>query len=459
MIRLFKPAKFITMNRTNVLSRTAAFAAALLLTTIAAAQSRQIPAPPQAQPILIHSAIVHTVSGDTIRDGYVLFGDGEIVSVGQGRPAEPLPRGARQIDATALHVYPGLIASVSNLGLTEIGAVDVTQDSNEYGRIKPEVRAAVAVNPDSDLIPVARANGILLAGVFPGGGLISGRCSTMRLDGWTWEQMTIDDAAGLVLNWPRTEPITAWWMQRSEQEQRREIAEDLENVERFFDDAEAYVTAREHDEQLDSDLRFEAVRDVLSGDKPIFVDASSAGQIESAVAWANRRGYRIVIVGGDEADQVAPLLAEHEVPVIVEGIHRLPGRRHYSPSQPFALSARLHEAGVTFCIASGAEAAHERNLNHNAATAAAYGLPKSEALRAVTMYAAHILGIGDQYGSLEPGKSATLIITTGDPLEITTDTLIAYIDGREIDLGSRHKTLYRKYQEKYRQLGLIEDDD
>jgi imidazolonepropionase-like amidohydrolase len=248
-------------------------------------------------------------------------------------------------------------------------------------------------------------------------------------------------------------------MQRSEQEQRREIAEDLESVEHFFDEAEAYIRAKDHDEQLDTDLRFEAMRESLSGQAPIFVNASSAGQIESAVAWASRRGYRLVIVGGFEADQVAALLAEHDVPVIIDGLHRLPGRRHYAPSQPFALPAKLHEAGVRFCIASGAEAAHERNLNHTAATAAAYGLPKEEALRAVTLNAATILGISEQYGSLEPNKSATLIVTTGDPLEITTDTLIAFIDGRDIDLGSRHKALYEKYQEKYRQLGLIDEGD
>ncbi len=456
-MKLFTQASSLNMNRFNILSRAAVCGAALvLLATVAAAQSRQVPAPNQSQPILIHSAIVHTVSGDTIRDGYVLFNDGVIQDLGTGRPAGRLPRNVREIDATALHVYPGLIAARTDLGLTEVGAVDVTQDSNEFGRIRPEVRAAVAVNPDSDLIPVARANGILLGAVFPQGGLVSGRCSIMRMDGWTWEQMAIEAEAGLSINWPRTEPVNAWWMETSEEQQRKEIEEDLENVERFFDEAEAYVAAKDNDDELETDLRMEAMRDVVSGAKPIFVNASSAGQIESAVAWANRRGYRIVLVGGSGADSVAPLLAEHNVPVIITGLHRLPGRRHYPPSQPFTLPAKLHEAGVQFCIASGAGAAHERNLNHNVATAAAYGLPKIEALRAVTQYPADILGVGDDYGTIDTGKSATLIITTGDPLEITTDTLIAFIDGREIDLGSRHKALYQKYQEKYRQLGLIE---
>lgn len=448
--------KLLNLFTTFVATRIAVSAFAVVLSTVAAAQSRQIPAPPQSQPVLIHGATVHTVTGDVIDNGYVLFADGVITDVGSGMPSPS--EHARRIDASGLHVYPGLIASSTNLGLVETGSVDVTHDYNEYGRIKPEVRAAVAINPDSDLIPVARANGILLACVFPSGGLISGRCSTVRLDGWTWEQMAVDDTAGLVVNWPRTEPVTAWWMQRSEAQQRREIEEDLESVERFFDEAEAYLESRRNNEELETDLRFEAMRDALEGRQPIFVNASSAGQIESAVAWANRRGYDIVIVGGREADQVAGLLREYDVPVIITGLHHLPGRRHYDPAQPFELPRNLHQAGVKFCIASGAGAAHERNLNHNVATAAAYGLPKIEALRAVTINAADILGLGDTYGSIEPDKSATLIVTTGDPLEITTDTLMAFIDGRDIDLGSRHKALYHKYREKYKQLGLIKDD-
>ena len=428
-----------------------------LITTGAHAQSRQIPAPPQETPILIHGGTVHTVSGDTFENGHVLFADGKITSAGDAAP-QRLPDGTRTVDAAGLHVYPGLIASNTEIGLTETAAVDVTNDQTELGRLKPEVRAVVAINPDSDLIPVTRANGILLGCVFPRGGLVAGRCSTIRFDGWTWEEMAIDPEAGLVINWPRTEPVSAWWMKESEEDQRRNIADDLENVERFFDEAEAYVKARENNTTLDTDLRFEAMREALTGSKPMFVNAASSGQIESAVAWAARRGYKIVIVGGHEADQVTSLLKEHDVPVIITGLHRTPGRRHYSPSQPFELPAKLHEAGVRFCIASGEEAAHERNLNHHAATAAAHGLPREEAIKTVTIRAAEILGIDDAYGSLEPGKSATLIITTGDPLEIATDTLIAFIDGREIDLGSRHKALYEKYREKYRQMGLLEEE-
>jgi imidazolonepropionase-like amidohydrolase len=423
----------------------------LVPAAVAAGQSRQIPAPPQDRPIVIAGASVHTVSGPTFEDGYVVFEDGVITAVGGG-PA-PQVAGAEVVHARSLHVYPGLIAADTNLGLTEIGSIPVTQDYSEPGDVTPEVRAAVAINPDSDLIPVARSNGILTALLLPRGGLVGGRGAVIRLDGWTWEQMAIVPDAGLVINWPRTEPALGESRrrpQRPEKEQREEIAKRLEQVERLFDDAAAYVKAADADLSLDRDLRFEAMRNVMAGRTPVFVRAGSQGQIESAVAFALRRGLRIVIVGGGEADRAADMLREHDVPVIITGLHQLPGRRDAPYDEPMTLPVRLYEAGVRFAIASGAGAAHERNLNHNAGTAVAYGLPADQALRAVTASTAEILGIGPTHGTIETGKSATLIVTTGDPLQITTDVVIAWIDGRRIDLGDRHKALYEKYLKKYR---------
>lgn len=436
-------------------ARTLALLAIGICADAAHAQSRVPHAPPQQKPIVVHSTTVHTVSGRTIENGYILFENGVITALGEG--SAPLLANAEEINAGGMHVYPGLIGLDTQLGLSETASVSVTIDHTELGRLTPEVRAAVAVNPDSDLIPVTRSNGILTSLIMPRGGLVSGRASIMRLDGWTWEQMAIDPEAGLVVNWPRTEPITAWWMQRSEEEQRREIAEDLESVERVFDEALAYMNAKAHDETRKTDLRYEAMRAAIEGEQPVYIRASSRGQIESAVAWAVRRDMKPVIVGGYEADQVIPLLKKHDVPVIVNGTHRLPSNRHEPYDAPFTLPAKLHEAGVRFAIASGAETAHERHLNHNAATAAAYGLPKDESLKAVTLHAADLIGLGESHGSLEAGKAATLMITTGDPLEITSDVLVAFIDGRRIDLGDRQKALYRKYQEKYRQLGLLEE--
>jgi len=421
------------------------------------AQSRQIPAPPQTEPILIHSATIHPVAGDVIEKGWILFRDGRIDRLAEG-PMPPI-RGARIINAEGLHIYPGLISSDTQLGLTETASVGVTVDTSEFGDMTPEVRAAVAVNPDSDLIPVTRSNGILTALTLPLSGTISGRGAIIRLDGWTWEDLAIEIEAPLVINWPRTEPITAAWMDRPLAQQRREIAESLKRIDDFFNDAEVYFRAKDNDPAVRTDLKFEALRDAISCKCGIFVRAASAGQIESAVAWAGRRGIPITILGGQEADRAIDILKRHDVPVIISGTHRLPGSRHDAYDRPFRLPGVLHEAGVRFAIASGAETAHERQLNHNAATAAAYGLPKEIALRAVTLSAAEILGIGDLLGSLEPGKLATMIITTGDPLEITTDVLAAFIEGRRIDMGDRQKMLYRKYQEKYHQLDMLSEID
>lgn len=444
------------ITRYSPLSRsTIALLCALCGSTVATAQSRQIPAPVQSQPIIIHSATIHPVSAPPIENGWIRFENGKIVATGTGKPTAD--RSVQQIDGKGLHVYPGLISPNTYLGLTETGDISQTQDHSELGRIKPEVRACSAVNPDSDLLPVTRHNGILTMMVFPRGGLISGRCSAMRLDGWTWEDMTIEADGGLVLNWPRTEPVNAWWMERNEEQQRSEIRTDIDAIDQFFDEAAAYVKAKDVDPSVTTDLRYEGMRGVLRGEKPIFVSAAMAGQIESAVGWAVRRNFKIVIVGGDQADRVTHLLKKHDIPVIVAGIHRMPSRAHDDYDQAFSLPAKLHEAGVRFCIATGGEAPHERHLNHNAATAAAYGLPKEEALKSLTLNAANILGLGEKLGSLENGKSATLIVTTGDPLEITTDTLMAFIDGRKIDLASRHTMLYHKYQQKYRQLGLLSE--
>ena len=425
------------------------------LTPCSGGQSRQIPAPPQSKPVILEHADIHTVTEGVIEGGYIIMNQGKIVEIGKRNPPQLI--NADHFDATGLHVYPGLIAASARLGLVETGAVPVTHDHNEMGQTTPEVRAAVAINPDTDLIPVARSAGILTALTQPDGGLVAGRAALIRMDGWTWENMTINDDAGLIVAWPRTEPITAWWMEKSEEDQRKEIKENLDRVEKFFDEAEAYVTAKKHDPTLAPDLRFEAMRPYVTGEKPIFVGANSGGQIEAAVAWAVRRGYTIIITGGHEADQVLPLLKEHNIPVIIGNVHRLPGHRDDDYNRPYRLPLILHEAGVRYCIAMAGEAGSARDLPHHAGVAAAHGLPKEEALKSITIHAAEILGVGDQLGSLEKGKQGTIIVTTGDPLEITTDVVMAFIDGRKIDLGNRQRSLYKKYKEKYRQLGILKN--
>jgi len=425
----------------------------LMVTALVCAQDLTVTAPPQRAPVAIVNATVHTLSGATHDPGYVVFDRGRIVDVG---PVDDARSGkGRVIDADGLHVWPGLIGAHTRLGLTEISAVRAMRDYDEVGSMTPEIRAAVSVNPDSTLIPVARSNGVLAAGVFPSGGRIPGRASVIQLEGWTWEDMTLDDAAGLVLDWPRARPVTAWWMTRSEEEQRKEIREARAQIDEFFAAAKAYVEAKAADPSHPTDLRFEAMRDVLPGAEPqapVFISANDVDQITAAVTWAAEEGLTPVIVGGRDAPLAADLLRKHDVPVMLVGTHRFPKRADAPYDDAFTLPKRVHDAGLRWCLASGESAAHERSLPYNAATAVAYGLDHDDAMRAITLWAAETLGVGDRIGSLEPGKDATLIVTTGSPLDVRTELRHAFIQGREIDLSNKQTELNEKYREKYRQL-------
>ena len=423
----------------------------------ARAQDLGVSAPAQSETIAITGATIHTMTGEPIEHGVVVFADGRITYAGPGDGA-PSTANAHVIDAAGMHVYPGLIGAYTQLGLTEISAVRAQDDYDEVGPYTPEVRGIVSVNPDSTLIPVARTNGILLAGVFPSGGRMPGRASVIRTDGWTNESISASDDAGLIISWPRMRPNDAWWEDRSERDQRAEARQAIADLDAMFDAAKQYTAERSSNPDRAVDLRLEAIATTLPGDDqyPVFLLANDIDDITTAVSWAGGRGLKPVIVGGRDAPRCAELLKAHGASVIVQGTHNFPKRDDAPYDEAYTLPARLHEAGVPFCIASGAETGHERTLPDAAGRAAGYGLPVVEAERAITRYPAEILGIADDYGTIEVGKSATLIITDGTPLEITTLTHQAFIDGRTIDLGNKQTDLADKYREKYRQLDMIE---
>ncbi len=428
-----------------------------LLSSVSA--SDQVPAPPQTHPILLTNATIHPVSSDKIRRGAILFENGVITAV--GRRITNLPDNTETIDLNGKHVYPGMIAAASVMGLTEIGAVAVTRDFSERGDVNPNVRAEVAYHPDSEIIPVTRSNGVVLAHSCPTGGLISGTSAVMMLDGWTWENATLKAPAGLHINWPNMGAVRSRYFRMTEEEAAKRREESLKKLDAAFEEARRYLTAKEAAEQsgritVETDLRWEAMLPVLRREVPVFMHASEVRQIESAVEWSNRQKVEMVIVGGYDAWRVADLLKKYEIPVIYEGVNSLPRRRWEDFDTPFTVPLKLHEAGVKFSISMGTGgASNHRNTPYEASKAASYGLPKEEALKSVTLYAAEILGIADRVGSLEKGKDATLMITDGDPLEITTQVEQVYIQGKTIDMGDRHKSLYSKYKEKYRQLGKI----
>ena len=419
----------------------------------------QIPAPPQKNPILLENGMIHTISNGVIK-GSILFDKGKIIRISDY--ISP-PNNAEVINLDGKHVYPGFISAVSRIGLVEINAVDVTNDHSERGDFNPNVRANVSYNPDSHIIPTTRSNGVLIANVTPSSGFVSGQSTIMMMDGWTWEDATFSHPTGLHINWPQMGVRSGGgrWMRMSPARQIERRNKALKELDGMIKDGRAYAKLRQTKTRTakdyhDKDLRWESMIPYVEGKLPIFIHANEVRQIEAAVNWSNRHELKIIIVGGKDAWRNTEILQENKIPVIYEVVTALPSRRFEDYDQAYKSPLMLYQAGVKFCISSSRSDAYRvRNLPNQAAMAAAYGLPKDVALRSITLSAAEILGIESQVGSLEAGKDATLFISNGDPLEIRTNVLQAYIQGRKIDMGDKHKSLYNKYQQKYRQLGIL----
>jgi imidazolonepropionase-like amidohydrolase len=431
-------------------------AAAIVIATVSlqltAAASDQIPGAKQTRPVALTNAVIHPITGPIIDRGTLVFTAGRIAELG---PNVQPPNGAEIIDLQGKHVYPGLIEAHTQLGLTEISSTRATVDHTESGLLNPSVAAHVAVNPDSELIPVTRANGVLAALTAPTGGLISGQAAVLQLDGWTWEQMTLKPRAALVIDWPRISPSPRRSFSRTESAESAPAENPVKQLRDLFTQARTYGKARAANPDTQRfDARLAAIHSVLENHTPLLVHADRLDQINSAVAFAVEQQTPLIIFGGYDAPDCAALLKQYNVPVIVSAIHREPLRNHDDYDASFTLPERLRQAGVRFCISGSArsETWNARNLPWHAATAAAYGLPKDEALKSITLYPAQILGVSDRLGSLEPGRDATLFVSTGDPLETDPQVTNAWIQGRRVDLSSRHSQLYQKYQEKYRQL-------
>lgn len=432
---------------------------AFLFTSILLAQpgwaSDQIPGAPQQQPIALVGGTVYTVAGPVINNCVVLFENGKITAVGA---QVSIPSSAKKIDVSGKSVYPGLFAVNTQLGLTEIEAYDMTQDHSENGSFNPNARTFAAFNPDSELIPVARANGITHAQSTPRNGVIPGQSGVMMLDGWTWEDMSLKAPASMQMQWPNM-----GINREREGDSKKSRDNRVQAINDFFDQARAYWTAKRAAEDAGkeyhpTDIRFEAMIPVLKKELPLVIEAGGILEIQAAILFAEKQDVKIMISGGADAWRIADDLIEHDVPVIVWGTQALEMRPWEPYDKAYSLPAKLYEAGVKFCIgmskwgSAGAADMNVRNLPYQAGSAAAYGLPKDEALKSITLYPAQMFGIADQVGSIETGKNATLIVTSGDPLEVATQVEQMYIQGRAVDLTSRHTQLYDKYEEKYRQL-------
>lgn len=404
-----------------------------------------VPGPPQTRPILVEDAVIHLGNGTVRRGHSLLFDDGIVVEVARTIPKPPK---TLVISGKGRHVYPGLIDSFTDLGLVEITAVDVSVDSTERGDQNPNVRSWSAFNPDSELIPVARAGGVLLAHVVPGGRLIRGQSAVMQLDGWSGDDMKLAAPTGLCVSWESMVPSGD-----APKELAKKYDEKRKDLEDVLDTARRYRDAVESDSNTATDVRLESWIPVIEGRRPVFVYAERFGAIVSAVRFFTSRDIPIVICGGADALHCADVLLEHDIPVILMGTYRLPRNRHDPHSALYALPKQLHDRGIRFAIAGEGPgypggASNVRNLANHAGAAVAHGLSREDAVKSITGTAAEILGLDDRVGTLTVGHDATLIISDGDILESLTQVTDAFIQGRAVDLNNRHRQLFNKYKQK-----------
>lgn len=413
----------------------------------------QIPAKVQSQPIALVNAYIHTITNGDLENATLLFDKGKIVAIGKDLK---FLANTKVIDLKGKHIYPSLIAANTAIGLTEISSVRGTIDNQEVGELNPNVKAQIAFNPDSEIIPVTRSNGVLLALSVPSGGLISGISSLMYMDGWTREDMTLKSNVALHLNWPSMDTYED--PKKSLEEQKKEIQKNIKKLSDFFSNAKAYLKAREFEKETNlvnykTDLKFEAVSAVINKDMPVYIRADKAKQIISAINWCEEMNLKMVLVGGYDSWRVAKLLVEKDIPVIIEDTYKVPYRSWEAYDTPYTLASKLASLGVKYCLAtnnSDFSATNTRNLPYQAAMAVSFGLAKEEALKAITIYPAQIMGVANMVGSLEVNKEATLIVTNGNPLEITTNVEMAFIQGKNISLENKHTIFYNKYQQKYK---------
>ncbi|MCX8090802.1 MAG: amidohydrolase family protein, partial [Verrucomicrobiae bacterium] len=399
-----------------------------------------------AEPLLLTGATVHTVSGETLAPGFVLIEGRTIKAVGRGSDAGAAAAGARRIELNGLHLYPGMIALNTRLGLTEIGAVRATHDHTEVGEgFNPDVRSWLAVNPDSELLPVARANGISHFQPVPHGGVVSGLSGLMALDGWTIEEMRVKAPVALHVFWPVMQldttpreraPDPKKW--KSLEDQDRERREKIRALNEFFAEARAYATAREAATGLSGfppTPAWEAMLPVLRREIPVIVHAEEVRQIRAAVEWARTNGLRMILAEGRDAWRVAELLASNRVPVIYNNVFTQPQRDTDAYDVQFRAPEVLRRAGVTVAFGlTGWRDSLVKNLPYEAAQAVAFGYPADEALKGLTLYPARLLGVEDRLGSIEPGKEATLFACDGDILDVRANLRRMWIAGREVSL-------------------------
>lgn len=411
------------------------------------AQAPDVPSPAPAQQgkIYLTNATIHLGNGQVLQNATIGFENGKITFIDQNSNFKA-DASAKTINCTGKHIYPGLIALNSSIGLNEIEAVRATNDNVEVGSYNPDVKAIVAYNTDSRVTPTVRSNGILYAQVMPQGGNVSGTSAVVQLDAWNWEDAAVKSEDGIMLNWPSMFKAKGWWPEFQGYEVSKDYDKEVTGLKDFFKDAKSYYEEGKHEK---TNLRFEAMRGLFDKSKSLYVSVDYVKEILHAIAFAEELGVNIVLVGGKDSYMIADDLAKKQIPVILSKCHALPSYEDDDVQQPYKTPAILQKAGVLFAI-SIEGFWQERNLAFEAGTAATYGLNKEEALEAITLNPAKILKLDNSIGTLEKGKAASIIISTGDLLDMKTSNIeYAFIDGRQIDLSNKQKALYEKYAKKY----------
>src|SRR5574343_365092 len=412
--------------------------------------AQQTPAPKQNKSILIIGAKAHLGNGEVMEQALISIQNGKIIAILDGRLAKVAPHDI-QINASGQHIYPGIIAPNSTLGLVEIDAVRASDDESEIGSFNPHIRSIIAYNTESKVTETARPNGVLLAQITPRGGRMAGTSSIVQLDAWNWEDALIKENDGIHMRWPNSYARTVWWSEPGGIEPNKKYEEQVKEIQDFFDQAEAYLKSNTSVKEIP----YEAMKGIHDGTKTLYVNANGEKEITDAMLFKRKNNIKkMVIVGGYYAYKVADLIKENSIAVLLRRVHDLPLSEDEDVNLPYKNAKLLIDAGVLVGLenAGDMERMQTRNLPFYAGTCAAWGLSKEQALQLITENTAKILGIDNQYGTLESGKSATLFISEGDPLEMKTNVIsFAFIDGRQISLQSHHTELYERYKGKFEQ--------
>jgi imidazolonepropionase-like amidohydrolase len=417
----------------------------------ATAQSPVV-APAQKKPVMLSGGTIHTGTGDVIENGTLVFAGGKITAIGKSSDIKTDKTVYEVIDVTGKQVYPGLIFPNTSIGLVEIGSgVEVATDNRELGDLNPNVRAIAAYNTDSHVIPVIRSNGILLAQIVPVGTLLPGTSSVVQLDAWNWEDAAYKIDNGIQLGWPRKSSAGG---RRGGSEFSASAAsgtgtydKNVELLEKMFSDAIAYAAIEKPKEV---NLRLESLKGLFDGTKTMFISTSEPKGIIAAVSFGKRYGVKkMVLTGADEsAWAVRDFLRENNIPVLLADPLSVPKYDYSDTKLPFKLAAMFKKEGILVGLTYSKQA--YGNLPFAAGQTVSYGLTKEEALQTVTLNSAKILGIDDKTGSLEVGKDANIVVSTGDILDMATNNIeYAFITGRNINLDNKHKQLYRRFQAKF----------